>query len=166
MKPTIKFSLLGVVAGAVLMFVAVLFIELQLDKHPTLDQQVIQHLENEGYSIDSLGDNMYAFYVDGDKFIFDYFPNDPTYLRIFAGYGLEEYSRDDLADACFRVMSTKKNCTMILEETDYGPAVRICCESFVSRTDAVDTDIIDRSIRIIKEARILLFHHLTVSDAR
>lgn len=164
MKPAIKFSLLGAMTGAVLMFVAVLFVEWQSDKHTALDTQVIRYLESEGCVIDSLGSDMYAFFVEGDRYIFDYFPRDQTYFRILAGFGMEEYSRADLADACFRVMNTKKNCIMILEETDRGPTVRICCESFISKNNAVDAGIIDRSIRIIQEAKMLLLRNLNHCD--
>lgn len=160
MRPSIKFSLLGALAGAVLMFAAVLVIEWQLDKHPSLDTQVIEHLESQGFSVDSMGSGLYAFRVEGDRFVFDYFSDDAAYLRILAGFGVEEYTRDEVMAACIAVMDTKKNCIMIPEETKDGMAVRICCESFVSEDDALDTDIIDRSIRLIQQAEILLFRKL------
>lgn len=160
MRPAIRFSILGGIVGAVLMFAAVLVIEWQLDKHPSLDTQVIEHLESKGYPVDSMGSDLYAFQVEGDKFVFDYFPTDQTYLRILAGYGAEEYTREDVEAACVEVMSTKKNCIMIPEETKDGMAVRICCESFVSDDDALDTDIIDRAIQLIQQAERSFFREL------
>lgn len=164
MKPSIKFSLLGGIVGAVLMFAAVLVIEWQLDKHPSLDKQVVEYLESQGYAVDTLGSDMYSFNVEGDKYIFDYFADDPTYLRIFAGFGAEDYERAEIETACVEIMCAKKNCIMIPEETKAGMAVRICCESFVSDDDALDTDIIDRSIRLIQQSVIQLFRKLNHVD--
>lgn len=164
MKTPIKFSICGFVAGAVLMFVAVLIIEWQLDKHPTLDVQVLEHLEGNGYPMDSLGDYLYSFVVEDDKFIFDYFPSDQSYLRILASYGAEEFTYDQVAAACVKVMSKKKNCIMIPIETDSGMFVRISCESFVPDDDELDTYIIDRSIRVIQQAVLQFYRCLYGSD--
>lgn len=142
------------------MFVAVLIIEWQLDKHPSLDTQVIEYLESQGYHVDTLTNDLYRFHVDGDRFIFDYFPDDPTYLRIFAGFGMEEYDRTAIEAACVDIMSAKKNCIMIPEEMSDGIGVRICCESFIADDEALDTHIIDRSIRLIQQAEMQLFRKL------
>lgn len=160
MRPSIKFSLLGGIAGAVLMFAAVLVIEWQLDKYPALDTQVVEYLEHEGYPVDSLGEDVYKFNVDGDVFLFDYFPEDPTYLRIFAGFDMEGFSREDVEAACVELMCAKKNCILVPIERENGMAVRICCESFLSDDEALDTDIIDRSIRLIQQVEIQLYRKL------
>lgn len=160
MKTSIKFSLLGGLVGAIVMFGVLMLIEWQLEKHPALDTQVLDYLTEQGYPVDTLGNDMYKFNVDGDKFIFDYFPDDPGYLRIFAGYGVEEYSRADVESVCVAMMRAKKNCMMIPEVREDGMSVRICCESFISNDDALDTDIIDRSIRLIQESEIQLYRRL------
>lgn len=160
MKSSVKFSLIGGLIGAIVMFIAVVIFEVQWDKHPPLDTQVIEHLKSEGFPVDTLGNDAYAFLVDEDKYIFDYFPEDPSYLRIFAGFTAEEYSRAEVEAACVKVMQCKKNCIMIPEETRDGMVVRICCESFVDSDDALDTKIIDRTIRIIQLAELKFFYEL------
>lgn len=166
MKPSIKFSLLGGIVGAVVMFIAVVLIEWQLEQHPALDTQVIEYLENKGYTVDTLGQDMYVFNVEGDKLIFDYFLDDPGYLRIFAGFDTKEYSRAEVEAVCIELMRTKKNCIMIPEVGDDGMSVRICCESYISDDEALDTDILDRSIRLIQQVGILLYRKLDHQEAR
>lgn len=160
MKPSIKFSLLGSIVGAVVMFISVLIIEWQLNKHPALDTQVIEHLDGCGYPIDTLDENMYAFYVEETKYIFDYYPQDQSYVRILAGFNVNEYAAEDVKSACISVMRVKKNCIMIPELTEHGWAVRISCESFVDPEEAIDTEIVDRAIRVIQQAEIQLFREL------
>lgn len=160
MKSSVKFSLIGGLIGAVVMFIAVVIFEVQWDKHPPLDTQVIEYLKSEGFPVDTLGNDAYAFLVDEDRYIFDYFRDDPSYLRIFAGFTAEEFSPEDVEAACIKVMNEKKNCTMIPVKRDDGMAVRICCESFVDSDDALDTKIIDRTIRIIQLAELKFFYEL------
>lgn len=160
MKPSIKFSLLGGIVGAVMMFIAVVIIEWQLDKHPALDTQVVEHLKSCGYPIDTLDESMYAFYIEDTKYIFDYYPKDQSYVRILAGFSADEYAEEDVKAACISVMRTKKNCIMIPELTENGWAVRISCESFIDSDEAIDTEIIDRAIRVLQQAEIQLFREL------
>ena len=160
MKPSIKFSLLGGIVGAVVMFIAVVIIEWQLDKHPALDTQVVEHLESCGYPIDTLDESMYAFYIEDTKYIFDYYPKDQSYVRILAGFSADEYAEEDVKAACISVMRGKKNCIVIPELTERGWAVRISCESFIDSDEAIDTEIIDRAIRVLQQAEIQLFREL------
>lgn len=159
MKTAFKYSLLGGIIGAVLMFAAVLVIEWQLDKHPALDKQVIDYLESQGYPVDTLDGNMYRFTVDGDMFVFDYYPDDQTYLHFFTIYGAEDYSRAEVEAACFKATRTKKNSELFPEETDEGMSVVVSSSSFLA-DDELDTDIVDRSIRVIQQAVAIFYREL------
>lgn len=162
-KSEIKFPLLGGVVGAMLML-AVVIISWQVDKPQSLDTQVIQYLESAGYTVESLGKSRYGFYVDGDRYIFEYFPDDQTYLRIFTVFDVGAYSRDDMAAACFKVMKTKKNSIIIKNETSQGLTLHICCESFVSMDNAVEPYIIDHSICVIQESKMQIVRILNHCD--
>lgn len=152
MKQNWKFFLLGGLAGAVVMLAAILIYDWIDLQHPKLKQQVIEHLEAEGYEVDSVGGELYVFTVDGDRFIFDYFPKDQTYLRLICGYDIANYSMEEIMSACIHTMQTKKNCTIYPEQTEDGIGVRFCCESFLDDNEAIDPEIIDRSIRVMQQA--------------
>lgn len=160
MRPGTKCSLLGGVVGAVLMFAAIWILEWKMNDFPSLDTQVIEYLEHRGCPVDSLGADMYRFEVEEDKFVFDYYPEDPAYLRIFALFDLSEFSRTAVETACFELMNDTKNIILVPEVRDEGMAVRIRCESFVSDEDALDTDIVDRSISLIRRVEAQLYHLL------
>jgi len=160
MKYSLKFSLIGSLIGAIVMFVLVFAFKFWYDSHPSLDTQVIEHLESCGYAVDTLNKDLYAFHIEGDKLIFVYYPDDPSYLRLLAGYGMEEYSADAVTKACLEVTQTKKNCMAVPDTRDGQLAVSISCESFINPDEALDTRIIDRSIRIIKESYLMLLREL------
>lgn len=164
MKTSIKFSLIGGLVGAVLMFGVILLIEWRMNQYPLLDTQVIKYLESKGYPVDTVGDDFYKFVADGDQFFFDYYPNDPAYLRIFAGYDVSEFNRNEVEAACLELMTTTKNCSVFPEDGPNGVAVRINCESFVSDDDALDTDIIDRAIKLIQQVDRGLYRKLIHKD--
>lgn len=160
MKQAIKFSLLGAIVGAVLMLTIVLIMDKKPSHQLDLETQVINYLEHEGIQVDTIYDHLYSFWIEEDRYIFDYSLSDPVYLKIFAGFGLDEYTYDEVAAACVDVMSSKRNCIMIPEETDRGVAVRISCENFVSGEDALDTKIVIRSIWVIHDAWLHLAQKL------
>lgn len=134
------------------MFGVLLFCEWLDQQHPKLKEQVIEHLEERGYEVDSVGSDLYVFTVDGEKIIFDYFPKDQTYLRLICGYDITNHSLEELERVSAYVMQTKKNCTIYPEQTDDGFGVRFCCESFLDSNEAIDPEIIDRSIHVLQLA--------------
>ncbi len=166
MRSAIKFSLLGSIVGMVLMYVALLIIGLRLNKHPALDTQVIQHLESMDYPVDSLGSGRYAFFVNEDRFVFEYSPEDPTYFQIWAIFGLKGYSPEEVMLTCMSVMDAKKNCILLPAETNIGLTLYIFCESFLDAENALDTKIIDRSIQQLQAAITMVRHELDASDDR
>lgn len=164
MKQAIKFSLLGGVIGAVLVLTVVLIMDRKPHNQPDLETQVINYLEHKDIQVDTIYDHLYSFWIEDDRFIFDYSPQDPVYLKLLAGFGLEEYSYDEVAAACVEVMRSKRNCILIPEDTNRGVAVRISCETFVSKEDALDTDIILRSIWVIHDAWLEIANKLCQFD--
>lgn len=162
MKPSIKFSLLGGIVGAVVMFIAVVIIEWQLEKHPALDVQVLDYLQSRDYLIDTLDNNQYVFVANEDKIVFDYFPDDEGFLRFFSIFDVSNSSYEEVAAAAIEATNTKKNCSVVPRRLDDGSiVVQISMESFVSKEDALDTHIIERSLRVMSETHLFLIHQLS-----
>ena len=164
MKPSIKFSLLGGIVGAVMMFIAVVIIEWQLDKHPALDTQVLDYLSSQDYPIDTLENNQYVFLAYEDRIVFDYFPDDEEFLRFFANYDVSNSSYEEVAAAAIKITNTKKNCTVVPKQMeDGGLIIQISVESFIDEDDELNTSIIDRALCALQGARysmILQLGHL------
>lgn len=160
MKPSIKFSLLGAIAGAVVMLIIAVIFECVTNRHPGLDTQVIHYLEDEGYPVDTVSENIYAFKVNGDNIIFEYYPNDQTYLRLFAGYNVDGFSFERVQQTCYNVMETKKNCIIIPDKDEDNISIQIGSESFIGSNCRTNAKIIERSIKVIEESHLFFISKL------
>jgi len=157
---------LGGAIGMVVILVIAMAFEYRDRQYPKWDTQVIEHLESCGYPVDTLDENLYSFCVEGDNMVFDYYPEDQSYLCLLAGYdmNMNGCSMEALTKACLEVTKNKRNCSVVPICRDEELLVRIYCQSFVNPDEALDTRIIDRSIRIIEEAYLALHFELKNSS--
>lgn len=165
MKTFIKFlllgALIGTLMGAVVMLVAIYAVEWKMNQHPALDTQVLDYLTELGCPIDTAENNRYVFVSNEDRIVFDYFDDDQGFLRFFAIYDVTNSSYEEVAAAAIETTDTKKNCTVVPKQMDDGDLViQISVESFIDENEALNTDIIDRSLRVLQGAHLSMIHKL------
>lgn len=161
MKTAIKYSLIGSLVGAIVMLGVLILIEWQLEKHPPLNTQVLDYLSSQDYPIDTLENNQYIFLANEDRVVFDYFPDDEGFLRFFAIYDVSNSSYEEVATAAIETTNTKKNCVVVPKRRDNGELfIQISVESFIDENEALNTDIINRSLRVLQGAHYSIIHQL------
>ena len=120
-----------------------------------LDEKVIAYFEAQDISYEKLEiedttDDLYGFSYNGNKYIWQYYPDDKSFLRILKTYNLSSETDSSVRVKfleLFNEMERKLKCIKIILRDDW---IYFSVECYVSRDGDID-NILSRSLDLLED---------------
>ena len=120
-----------------------------------LDEKVIAYFEAQDISYEKLEiedttDDLYSFSYNGNKYIWQYYPDDKSFLRILKTYNLSSETDSSVRVKfleLFNEMERKLKCIKIILRDDW---IYFSVECYVSRDGDID-NILSRSLDLLED---------------